>query len=475
MGVADLRDRLLRTREPLHELVGEYSSHRLFQNTPDVHILRNPYRRPLNPETIGELDFSRPLAEEEFSSYGSLVANRMLLNFYESESILLPSAGLPSAREDFEAFYDDDLRQTATAIRPALERYAFGFLDESVDVAGAWTSEELSTHFLRVVEEAEAEEAPGLRGIRRLREPRDGVDMLLIQLALDGLTEASAMARNLGGSYGPEQSELFKIFIDEFGAGVFEAKHSTIFEKLISSRGLKTDVHAYWHFYLTGSIAIINYFNYLTDDHRKFFRYAGALTFAEWTFAKFFSDLSALLRELFGPSVDTHYCDEHGHIDQHHGRMTFENLLLGLAAKHGDDVIPELVRGVEEIRLLARLADAEFIRQVTWADRLAEHAEQGRRLRSQAQRGDAPPPRTLESSTVEPGHAFGTRTVDEPSLLSVESGELELLVGGENPSVPLVAGDAMLVPAGCLHGLRARAPSTWTRTSAEGADGDDRP
>jgi quercetin dioxygenase-like cupin family protein len=460
MAVAEVRHRGLRTTVPLAELVAQYASHRLFQNTPDVRILGNPYRRPLNADTLGEIDFSRPIREEEFSSYGSLVANRILLNFYESESIILPAAGLATARADFDAFYEDDLRQTALALRPDLEQYAFGFLDDAVDVTGAWTTEMLRTHFLRIVEEADAQVTPGLQAIPRLAEPRDGADMLLVQLALDGLTEASAMARNLGGSYGPEQSELFKIFIDEFGAGVFEAKHSTIFEKLIASRGMKTDVHAYWHFYLTGSIAIINYFNYLTDDHRRFFRYAGALTFAEWTFAKFFSDLAAILRELFGEAIDTHYCDEHGHIDVHHGRMTFENLLLGLARKHGDEVIPDLVRGVEEVRLLARLTDEEFIRQVTWADELPRHLEEGRRLRPTASR-------VVERTSVEPGHLFGTRTFDEPTVVSVESGEVDLHVGAENPVFTLRADDAILVPAGCLHGLRARTPSEWSRATVE--------
>ena len=457
MAVAEARDR---ARAPLADRVAEYTSHRLFENTPEVHIVGNPYRRPLSPDTIGEIDFSRPISEDEFSSYGSLVANRILLNFYESESILLPAAGLATARNDFDAFYDDDLRQTALALRPDLERYAFGFLDDAVDVAGTWTTDLLRTHFLRIVEEADSAMTPGLQAIRRLAEPRDGVDMLLIQLALDGLTEASAMARNLGGSYGPEQSELFKIFIDEFGAGVFEAKHSTIFEKLIASRGLKTDVHAYWHFYLTGSIAIINYFNYLTDDHRRFFRYAGALTFAEWTFAKFFTDLASILREQFGDEVDTHYCDEHGHIDQHHGRMTFENLLLGLAQKHGDEVIPDLVRGVEEIRLLARLTDEEFIRQITWADELPRYAEKGRRV-------DPVALPVVETANVKPGHPFATRVFDEPTVLSVTAGEADLLVGGENPPFPLRGGDAIVVPAGCLHGVRARTACAWSRSPAE--------
>ena len=118
MAVAEVRQRIFRTGAPLVDLVAEYASHRLFRNTPDVHVLGNPSRRPLNPDTLGEIDFSRPIGEDEFSSDGSLTANRILLNFYESESIILPASGLATARKDFEAFYDDDLRQTGLALRP---------------------------------------------------------------------------------------------------------------------------------------------------------------------------------------------------------------------------------------------------------------------------------------------------------------------------------------------------------------------
>ena len=64
------------------------------------------------------------------------------------------------------------------------------------------------------------------------------------------------------------QSELFKIFIDEFGYGLYSAKHSTIFKGMLASVGLRTDLHAYWNFYLNSSLVGMNYFNYLTEDHR---------------------------------------------------------------------------------------------------------------------------------------------------------------------------------------------------------------
>lgn len=458
-------------RDELRRLVSGYCGHPLFRNTPEVHLPDNPYVRPLGVETLAELDFSRPLTETEFLSYGSLAANRILLNVYESEAILLPRRGLGAARSDFDAFYGAELRRLREAIRPDLERYAFAFLDDVVDVSGAWTQEALRAYFLRTVAEADGAENVALQTIESLRHPEHGLDMLLVQLALDGLTEASAMARNLGGSYGPEQSELFKIFIDEFGYGVFDAKHSTIFERLLASRGMATHVHAYWHFYMTGSIAVINYFNYLTDDHRKFFRYAGAVTYAEWTFAKFFADLGTVLRRLFGDAVDSQYCDEHAHIDQHHGRMTFENLLLGLASRHGEEVIPELVRGVEQIRLLTRLIDEEFIGQITWADAIDEHRRRGAELYPAGGTG----PGQLElvaTVTMEPGSPFGTRTYDRSLVLAMDRGEAGLVTSGTAGPDLLRESDRLLVPRGRLFGLvPGRSPCSYRLLAAPDTQG----
>lgn len=456
----------LATGQELRRLVSAYAGHPLFRNTSGVHLPDNPYLRPLGADTLAEVDFARPLSESDFLSYGSLAANRILLNIYESESILLPRDGLGACRPDFEAFYGDQLRLLREAIRPDLERYAFGFLDDVVDVSGEWTHDALRAYFLRTVEEADGADNVALQAIESLRRPKPALDMLLIQLALDGLTEASAMARNLGGAYGPEQSELFKIFIDEFGYGVFDAKHSTIFERLLASRGMAAHVHAYWHFYMTGSIAVINYFNYLTDDHTKFFRYAGAVTYAEWTFAKFFADLGAVLHRLFGDAVDSQYCDEHAHIDQHHGRMTFENLLLGLARRHGADVIPDLVRGVEEIRWMTARIDEEFIGQITWADAIDEHLRRGADLyRRQAGAPTSEPPPGIR---LRPDAPFGTRTYDRPMLLVVDEGEARLVTSGTGEPEPLRAGDCLLVPRSRLFGLAAQGGPCVYRLLAAG-------
>lgn len=440
-----------------------YCAQRIFQPGPEVYIVGNPYHRPVSSAGVGALDFSVPATEADFLGQRQLVAGRILCNAYESDMILLPEAGLATAKGDFDLFYDDEVRRLRDTIRPGLERFAFSFLDTSVTVPPVRTLEELQAYFLGEVGGAGApadhtgnnpavnQTAPvsgTMRAITECRHAEEAAGMHLIQLALDALTEASAMARNLGGSYGVVQSELFKIFNDEFGYGLYPAKHSTIFKGMLASVGLRTDLHAYWNFYLGSSLVGVNYFNYLTEDHRGMFRYMAAVTYLEWLFAQGFADTGAMLRAVFGDRVDTKYCDEHAHIDIHHGRMTYENLLLGLAREHGELVIPELVRGIEDTKLLLRLGDEDFRAQIRWADTLDEHTRLGASLVTS----------TLDDADVRslrPGDPFTTRVYDADRVIDVTDGELDVYAWATERPHRLGRGDALLVPRGRLHGLTA--------------------
>jgi len=448
----------------LADTISAYAAHRVFQPGPEVYIDGNPYKRPIGD--LDGLDFSVPATEAEFLGQRQLVAGRILCNAYESDMMLLPAAGLASAKEDFDLFYGDEVRRQRDAIRPDLERFAFSFLADSVRLPPVHTIDELQEYFLAEVSVAGTPvDATGsnptvdpaaavtgtMKAITECVHAEDAAALNLIQLALDALTEASAMARNLGGSWGVEQSEMFKIFIDEFGYGVYSAKHSTIFKGMVASVGLRTDLHAYWNFYLTSSLVGTNYFNYLTEDHRGMFRYTAAVTYLEWLFAQGFANTGAMLRAVFGDRVDTKYCDEHAHIDIHHGRMTYENLLLGFARTHGECVIPDLVRGVEEIKLLMRLGDEDFLAQIRWADTLDSHTSLGGSLATSAA-DDA------VVATLRPDDPFATRVYDTDRLLAVTSGEVDVYAWATEHPHRLGAGDALLVPRGRLHGLKAASP-----------------
>ncbi|MCH8958661.1 MAG: iron-containing redox enzyme family protein [Proteobacteria bacterium] len=135
------------------------------------------------------------------------------------------------------------------------------------------------------------------------------------------------MARNVLGNFGLAQSELFKVLIDEYGYGVHEAKHSTLFGETLRSRGLSSDVHAYWQFYLASSLALTNYFHFVTRNHEHFFRYLGALYYTEASLAPATRKQSETLRAVHGDRVDTRYFDEHAHIDEDHARMVIDQII----------------------------------------------------------------------------------------------------------------------------------------------------
>ncbi len=435
--------------ESLSERTLSFARNPLFGG--DGHVLHgpNPYRRTLVPDAIAEVDFARPLGAGDWATHRSLAVHRLLGTFYESETVLLPEQGLSELRRDFDVFYGEELRRLRESTISDLERYAFGCLAGEVDVSGACTVDVLDAYFQHVTTESEQGESPALTAIATARNPAVAADIYLVQLALDGLTEASAMSRNLGGAYGPEQSALFKIFIDEFGYGVYDTKHTTIFAKMLRSRAMATHVHAYWNFYLPGPLATNNYYYYLSRDHAKFFRYAGAVTYAEAVFAPAFVKMIKTYREIFGEDVDLHYCDEHAHIDEHHGRITREQVLLALAEKHGPGVVPELMRGIAEARLIGGWFEDDTAAQIRWSDDIPRYRDLGA---AAPQVGD---PHRVALSARSP---FGTRSHDETVVLVLERGEADLVTTPTGEPERLVRDDAVLIPAGRVYGVKAVSP-----------------
>lgn len=406
-------------------------------STPTVQ--RTPYRRPLDPERLAALRWDEPLREDEAASDQALTAHRLLMNVYESDTLFLPEEGMAAREQDFNDFYDPATRLAADIARPSVERYAFDFLDQAVQVTGAWDLDAVEAHVTESIEAAVSAESPVLREIDESSDPARATEIMIAQMALDGLTEATAMSQNLGGAYGPEQSELFKIFVDEFGYGVFDAKHSTLFASMARSVGMTATPHNYWFFYLPTWITSNNYFYHVTNSRLGFFRYVGAMTLLEATFAPWFAAMSRRLRAVYGDAVDTRYCDEHAHIDQHHGRMAVRDLLLPIARKHGPAAIRDLVRGIEETKLLGRLADADLLAQMRWHPQPIQ----------------AQPAGPSEGTRLAPGDAFDTRVAERDSVLTVLSGAAELHWSPTREPLTLPAGSAVAVPRGRLYGMRA--------------------
>ena len=433
-----------------YQQVSRYARNNLFGQVNRLTLNGNPYRRPIRPQDIDALDFERALPKEEFTSASALTAQRMLLNIYESDLLFLPNGPFEPVARDFRAFYGNDVKLAGEAVRPTLEQHVFRFLDDEVDVSGPWTLDAMRALFDNRLQTANASDSALMAAVGAARSPDAAATSFLIQVAVDFLSEASAMARNVLGNYGPLMSELFKVLIDEYGYGVFATKHSTLFEDTLKSVGLSPDIHAYWQVYLGSSIALTNYFHFVSRNHAHFFRYLGALYFTEATLPHTNRQQVQGLVRVFGNRIKTRYFDEHVHIDVHHARMVLKKIIEPTIERCGEGVIPEIVRGFEEFRLLQGMADEDLIAQLAWADRSDEHREQARRLTAERRRASH-----LTRFVEKKDELSVTHVHDRDELFLVESGEMDLITGHEQ-AVRLRAGDGIVIPKHRLHGSVVR-------------------
>ncbi len=449
------------TREEVGRYVRLYAANPLFGYVRQWVIEDNPYLRPIDQRAIARHDFGWPLAKRELFGASALAAQRMLFNIYETDLIFLPAKDLAAKRSDFARFYSNDNKLLGELIRPTLEAHVFGFLDAELDISGKWSADAVNSYLQSLIESHERSELDILSAVTSSPDPERAAVTLMIQVAGDFLTESSSSARNLLGKFGPVQSELFKIAIDDYGFGVHQAKHSTLFENTMATCGLSADAHAYWHFYLAGSLALNNYYHYVCRDHSKFFRAIGAIAVGESLFAHTCRKISEMLRAVFGKSVDTYYFDEHYHIDAHHGRMAVENVVAPAIARYGDYIIPDIIRGMEELQLITSLADEDFTAQVAWADGLEKHRAAAGQL---LQGGLADEVKSTEAARVaRQGEPLITRVCDADVLCVVESGALEV-VAGHDQTLRLEAGEGVSIPRQRLHGLSAASAECLYRT-----------
>ncbi|WP_114860693.1 iron-containing redox enzyme family protein [Azospirillum brasilense] len=438
------------SRADLNGLATLFSSHPLFGQPMSFLNEDNPFLRPLRRQDAATIDLTVKLAPSQIATNAALFGQRLLTTIYEAELLFLPETMDRPRREAFAAFYDDDLKCLGERLRPGLEHQLFGFLDDEIETSGHWTMPSFRAYAEHALAQANTGESAVVRAILEARNPATAADEFLVQLSSDFITEASAMARNVLGNYGPAQSGLFTILIDEYGYGVPASKHSTIFETTLKSRGLDHRPHAYWQFFLPSSLALVNYFHLVSRNHKHFGRYVGALLYTEATLAEANRQQSEMLRRIFGAEVDTRYFDEHHEIDAHHGRMAMERVIVPLVERVGDWILADVVRGFEEFKLLQTLADKDLMDQLAFGDRLFKAPMAGDFCSSHPDMWSGPDVLTF---TEPKGEVSVLHIHDQAELFQVTEGAVEFTVGPLH-SIELAAGQSIVIPGGRLHGTR---------------------
>jgi uncharacterized cupin superfamily protein len=192
-----------------------------------------------------------------------------------------------------------------------------------------------------------------------------------------------------------------------------------------------------------------NYFHYICRNHTNFFKYLGAVYYTEASLPFICKRIADVLTEVYGSNVDVRYFTEHVHIDQHHGRMAFEKLVLPIVERFGESVIPDIVRGYEEVKMLGDIADEDFAAQVRWSDGSATYKELHDPIYAKVVAGEITP---KWAQFVEPrGELSVTHVHDGDELCHIVSGTMRFVTGHDR-SVLLHAGEGTVILHNRLHG-----------------------
>lgn len=359
--------------ENLRNKIQELRNYNIYADNPSIIKNRcesaienkNVWKRPLRYLSFPYIELD-DISDDTCLNYKSLTLNRILTALYEQDFLYLPEQS-DNIVQELKSAYTESLRNISPAIIPKLEKIIFGYLENDITIDGEWNEESFKKYFESKCQISTDEEST-LDLINRSDDRQLMCKTLLIQHAVDFLPESSHMARYIKGDFGEEQSALFRVMIDEFGYGKHGAKHSSMFKKTLKSVGMYDNSHAYWNFYLTSSLLNNNYFHMITTKPERFFEYVGAITYAENTFGPYCEKVRKLLDNCFD-NVDSRYYLEHAHVDDFHGRMTLNEVLLPLARKYGSCVYPEFIKGIEMSSRLQKIMEDDIKKQIIWMNK----------------------------------------------------------------------------------------------------------
>lgn len=300
--------------------------------------------------------------------------HQTLMRAYQSRYVLLPADGAAgNAVEQLRRRYDPATLALVEGARAELEDLLIAPTIERARAASMGTDWAAYAEAL-VKTVRDAPENPFVAFLQTSPHRAAHYRNFLLQSSADLLAEASASALGLIGEFGPAQSALFRILIDEFGYGVHDRKHSMLYRAVMRGFGLPDEYNACWPLFDTASLRLHNTIHCLFQNPRHLFLQIGFLLHAETAYQRSTRDHFRYLAK-FHPEVDARYFGEHAHIDLHHTRMVIEEVAAPLVAAHGPEVGVEIVAGAE----LTRQAFAKAGDQMLAVSRAFDAAVEQRR------------------------------------------------------------------------------------------------
>jgi hypothetical protein len=407
----------------------------------------NPYRRPVRPDDLAWLDYSKPMPAAKALKLSALLGHRMLRNVYDSGLLYLPPNPGAAATADGAAFYSERNRVLGALARPVLERHLFTLLDnerEPLGGSGGSGVQRLKREVREYFQQRLAEPGRAFTAAAATRDRKASATFVMLQLSAYLPAVRTAAGRAALGEYEVAHPGARGYLLDQYRA--WADSHET-YRTLLDGAQLKPTAAAYWQLYLGTSLARGNHLHWLSADREKYPEFLGALLHqkiddaaAGQRFAEVFED---------GLGVRTDLFDTLGALTAPELDPLVDRLLAPLERVLGPEAAVRFHQGFADARRLAQLWDEDLALQLGWADSIELHQQKAERINAYIQDNGI----QVDLDTFVESHeeTSTTHVHNEHRLVMVERGQMHFW-NNVTHKTELHEGDKVLIPVSRLHG-----------------------
>lgn len=180
----------------------------------------------------------------------------------------------------------------------------------------------------------------------------DGYKKVLEIFSIDALAEASWLAWSLGGQVSQTQLTLSRIFIEEYGNGKLQFKHSTYFKNMLEELNLNTEPEYYLDSVTWEFLATVNHFFMMANWKKLYLRFVGSFLYMELNTPNAFYFYDKGTQRLGVNNVGKTYWNVHIVEDKRHGEWMLNEAALPMIEAY-PDLAYEIILGYEQQRKIS--------------------------------------------------------------------------------------------------------------------------
>ena len=240
----------------------------------ELSTAKDPFRRPVRPDDLEWLDYSKPLDVSNSLKLSALLGHRMLRNIYDSDLLYLAPTANAAAAADMETFYSSRNRLYSALAAPILERHLFTLLADVREPIQHAGMDGLIRHVSDYHQQHAAHPGHAFDVAVSTRHREEAATFVILQLSAYAPAGNLAIASGLRGDYQQAHPGLRDVLLDEYAAWT---KASPWYQGLLNAAQVSATPAAYWQLYLSSSLARGNHLHFLARNRELLFHFLGAL------------------------------------------------------------------------------------------------------------------------------------------------------------------------------------------------------